>query len=53
MEVDGKLGNIQLIDMSNYPLTIHSDNDHLTVKPYELMGSGVNNDYIMKIHYLV
>lgn len=38
MVLDGTLGNLQLIDLTNYPETIFKEEDYDKAKPIELLG---------------
>jgi vacuolar protein sorting-associated protein 13A/C len=38
MLLDGNLGNLQLIDLTNYPNTIHREEDWNLAKRTEMLG---------------
>ena len=47
----GKLGNILLLDTTNYPYTIDSNVDYQKVKPYELLGVGEKDVSLIEIEF--
>lgn len=38
MVLDGTLGNLQIMDLTNYPKTIFKEEDYDKVKPVEILG---------------
>ena len=42
MEFKGDLGNLRLIDLSNYPKTIYKEEDWQKVVPNEILGVASN-----------
>ena len=47
----GKLGNIQLLDTTNYPYTIDSNIEYQKIKPYEILGVGGQNVSLVEIDF--
>ena len=47
----GKLGNIQLLDTTNYPHTIDSNTDYQKIRPYEIVGVGEKGSSLVEIDF--
>lgn len=47
----GKLGNILLIDTTNYPYTIDSNVDYQKIRPYEILGVGEKDVSLIEIEF--
>ena len=51
MLLKGSLGNVQLIDMTNYPLTLFEEVTYKDIKPIQLIGVKDSQTSLLSIHF--
>lgn len=51
MVLNGSLGNLQLVDLSNYPNTLDAEADYALIKPFTLLGVRDSQQSLLNIYF--
>ena len=51
LELTGTLDNLKLSDMTNYPRTIHLEEDYLNIRPYQLIAAAEGSQNFLSLSF--